>query len=213
MGYDESMKTIYFLFFVLGCSTMDRESCLTTNWYEKGVEDGKVRGENRFPEYRRECTKERISIATKSQEYQKGILEGLRSWCTFQNGFNEGLEGRGSTSLCDSVSPAFARGVEEGFVEFRNSLKRKRDEDELNKRYNSERDLFRNKILSDSDTRECAVDSDCMKEGKCRFNRCAHNNQYCTYGYECKVRGWCREVTEYARDRSVLSIRVCDYGR
>lgn len=207
------MKNILFLFFVLSCSSMDRESCLTTNWYERGVEDGKQRGENRFPEYKRECGKERISIAQKSQEYQKGILEGLRSWCSFQNGFNEGLEGRGTTSLCDNVNPAFARGVEEGFLEFRNSLRRKRDEDELNKRYNSERDNFRSKILSQSNSRECAVDSDCMKEGECSFNRCAHNGQYCTYGYECKIRGRCREITEYARDRSVLSIRICDYAR
>lgn len=207
------MKNFFLLLLFLSCSTMDRESCLTTNWYEKGVEDGKVRGENRFPEYRRECAKERISIAPRAPEYQKGILEGLRFWCTFQNGFNEGLEGRGTTSLCDTISTSYARGVEEGFMEYRASQRRKRDQDELDKRYNSERDNFRSKILSQSNTKECSVDSDCMKEGECRFNRCAHNNQYCAYSYECKVRGWCREVTEYGRDRTVLSIRVCDYGR
>lgn len=207
------MKFLFLLLLFSSCASMDRESCLMTNWYEKGVEDGKVRGENRFSEYRRECAKERISIAPKVREYEKGILEGLRTWCTFQNGFNEGLEGRGSTALCDSVNPSFARGVEQGFMEFRASQRRKRDLDELDKRYNTEKESFRNKVLTRSNTRECSVDSDCVKEGECRFNRCAHNNQYCGYSYECKIRGWCREVTEYDRDRNVLTIRVCDYGR
>lgn len=198
------------MFFLLACSSMDRKTCLSTNWYEKGVEDARDRGEDHFEKYKRECAEERISIFQHSQAYKKGILEGLRSWCTFQNGFNRGLEGHGGTGLCDTINPAYGRGYEEGYREFRLTQRRQRDEEERSRKYKSEQDAYRQRVLSRSNTKECTVDHDCQKDGECRFNRCTHDNKTCTYNYECKVRGWCREVSEMAHSQRV-SLRVCDY--
>lgn len=206
------MKLLILLFLVVSCSSMDRESCLATNWYDKGVRDGSSSGQDKFLQYQRECSQERISILSRSGEYKKGLIEGLRSWCTFQNGFNRGLDGYGGTVVCDNINPAFGRGYEEGYREYRIDQRRKRDTEEREKKYSGERDEFRRKMISRSDSKECAVDSDCHKDGDCRFNRCAHNNQYCSYSYECKVRGRCREITEYSREGERFSVRLCDYG-
>lgn len=207
------MRLITLLLLIISCSSMDRERCLTADWYQEGVKDGSDRGEDHFLEYKRECGKEGISIVDGTGPYKKGILEGLRTWCSFKNGFNQGLAGRSDTSRCDTINPAFIRGYEEGFREYREARRRKIEEEKWEKRYTGEREEFRNRVLSRTSTKECAVDSDCRTEGECKFNRCAHNNLNCTYNYECKVSGWCREISEEAKDRTVLTIRVCDYGK
>jgi hypothetical protein len=204
------MKYLILMFVLISCSSMDRKTCLTTNWYEKGLVDARDRGEDEFESYKRACAEESVSIFSKSQEYKKGFLEGLRSWCTFQNGFNQGLEGHRGTANCEDVNPAFARGYEEGFREYRLIQRRKRDEEEGEKKYSADKEAFRQRVLSQSDTKECTVDSDCHKQGQCRYNRCAHDNKVCTYDYECKVRGRCREVSEYAHNQRI-TLRVCDY--
>ncbi len=205
------MKYLLILFFFISCSSMDRKTCLTTNWYGKGVEDARARGEDEFEKYKRQCAEESVSIINSSQSYKKGFFEGLRSWCTFQNGFNQGLEGRRGTANCEEVNPDFNRGFEEGFREYRTVQRNKRDQEESEKKYNAEKESFRRRVLSQSDTRECTVDSDCHKDGDCRFNRCAHDNKVCTYNYECRIRGRCREVSEYTHNKRI-SLRVCDYG-
>jgi hypothetical protein len=189
---------------------MDRKTCLSTNWYEQGVKDARETGENDFGKYKRACAEESVSIIVHSQEYKKGVLEGLRSWCTFQNGFNQGLDGHRGTEGCETVNPAYSRGYEEGFREYRLTQRKKRDEEEREKKYNADKEAFRSRVLSHSDTKECTVDSDCHRNGQCRFNRCAHDNSACTYDYECKIKGRCREISEQAHNKRV-SLRVCDY--
>ncbi len=200
------------LFFICACSTMNREECLTTNWHDRGIDDGALGHEN-FTKYQRACGQEGISILSRTGEYQKGFREGLRNWCTFKNGFQEGLSGRNSTAHCEDINPSFARGFEEGFREYRFNERRKRDEEIRDKKYSQEKDDFRQRVLQRSNTKECAVDSDCHTEGVCQFNRCQHNGQACSYHYECKVKGLCREVSDRKSDGSVVSIRVCDYDR
>lgn len=204
------MKYLFLMFLLISCSSMDRKTCLTTNWYDKGLEDARERGEDEFEKYKRACAEESVPIISYSQAYKKGFLEGLRSWCNFQNGFNQGLAGHKGTVKCEDINPAFSRGYEEGFREFRVIQRRKRDEEESEKKYNADKDAFRNRVLSQSDTKECTVDSDCHRQGECKFNRCAHDNSVCTYNYECKVRGRCREVSEYAHNKRI-TLRVCDY--
>ena len=210
------MKAVFALLFLsvaVSCSSWDRERCLTTDWYQKGVEDSAADGSGNFHPYKRACAKEGISVAGYSSDYEKGVLEGMRSWCNFQNGFNQGLEGRNATSKCDRINPAFARGVEEGYREFRVTQRRKRDEDEREKRYRNESEDFRRRVLGTSDTKECFVDSDCKKSGSCVFSRCQHNNQTCTFSSDCEIRGYCREVSEYNSAGQRLSLRVCDFDR
>jgi hypothetical protein len=204
------MKYLFFLLVLIGCSSMDREKCMTTNWYEKGVEDGASKGKDFFVEYKRECANKGVTINVAETNYHKGVGEGLKSWCSYTNGLSQGLEGRKTTPRCDSISTAYTRGYEEGYREFVISMRKKREEDERKKIYNSEMESFRSKVLR-SDTKECSVDSDCHKEGQCEFGHCAHNNQNCTYNYECKMRGWCREVSEWTPEKTRLSLRVCDY--
>lgn len=206
------MKFVFLIALLVSCSSWDRERCLTTNWYQRGVTDVAETGHGDFPAYQRACAEEGISIISHTKEYERGMTEGMRSWCSFQNGFNQGLNGQGGTLRCDNVNPAFARGYEEGYREFRLNARRKRDQEELERKYTEEKEQFRRRVLSQSNTKECVVNSDCQREGLCRFSRCEHNQKACTYNYECRISGRCREVTDYARDRSVLTIRVCDYG-
>lgn len=203
---------ILVLFILSSCSTWDRETCLTTDWYKKGVEDASESGSGNFNPYKRECAKEGVSVAAYSSNYDKGLLEGMRSWCTFQMGFNQGLDGKTKTAMCDNINPAFARGVEEGYREFRVVQRRKRDEEERKKRYDQETDTFKRRVLLNSQTKECYVDSDCRRNGDCTFGQCKNDRRSCHFNSDCEERGVCREISDMASDGTRLTIRVCDYN-
>lgn len=199
-------------FFFISCSTWDREKCLTTDWYRKGVEDASQYGSGNFHPYKRECAKEGVSVSAYSSNYEKGLLEGMRSWCTFQTGFNQGLDGKTATSMCDNINPAFARGVEEGYREFRVVQRRKRDEEERKKKYDQETEEFKRRVLITSDTKECFVDSDCRRNGDCSFGQCKNDRRTCRFSSDCDERGRCREVSRMASDGTRIAVRVCDYN-
>lgn len=206
------MKSLLFLLLFVSCSSWNKEACLTTNWYHKGVEDAARSGSGNFNPYKRACAEAGVSITSSSGRYEKGVLEGMRSWCTFQNGFNQGLDGKVATAQCDQINPAFARGVEEGYREFRVVQRRKRDDEEREKKYRADTEEFRSRVIHTSNTKECFVDSDCRKDGDCTFSTCRHNGAKCNFNSDCQVQGYCREVSQSTVNGPNIRLRVCDYA-
>jgi hypothetical protein len=73
---------------------------------------------------------------------------------------------------------------------------------------------FKHKVLRSSDTKECNVDSECMKEGECSFGKCRNDGRRaCIFAKDCEVRGRCEEVSESSSHGPPMRIKVCDYGR
>jgi hypothetical protein len=204
------MKYLFLLLVLTGCSSVTRDKCHTTDWYKKGLEDASRNGKEYFTEYKRECINAGATINVAESSYRKGIADGMKNWCNYTNGLSEGLAGRKSTPQCDQISTSFVKGYEQGYKEFVVSMRKKREEDERRKIYSAESEAFRRRGLT-QDSKQCAVDSDCHKEGNCEFNRCEHNNQTCSYSYECKVKGHCREMKEYNSEQKLITYRVCDY--
>src|SRR5690606_21857100 len=82
-----------------GCASMSEEECLTADWYERGVLDGR-RGEpgNYVHEHHEACAK--VGVTPDNEAWQRGRSVGIRYFCTPENGERVGLEGRAYRHTC-----------------------------------------------------------------------------------------------------------------
>jgi len=92
-----------------GCATLNKDECLTADWYQIGYEDG-ARGypDTRIASHREACAKHGISPDFRS--YQDGHGEGLITFCTPRNGFVQGKKGYNYTGICPP-------SLEDGFLD------------------------------------------------------------------------------------------------
>lgn len=82
-----------------GCATMNKNECLTADWYQIGYEDGaNGQSETRIGSHREACAKH--GIAPNLQQYQDGHQEGVISFCSPRNGFVQGQKGYQYTGIC-----------------------------------------------------------------------------------------------------------------
>ncbi|MEJ2045391.1 MAG: DUF2799 domain-containing protein [Reinekea sp.] len=97
-----------------GCATMNKEECLTADWYQVGYEDG-ARGfsDTRIGNHREACAKH--GIAPDFRAYQDGHEEGVIRFCTPRNGFAQGQKGYSYTGICPpSLEDDFLDGYSAG---------------------------------------------------------------------------------------------------
>jgi len=89
------------------CATLEKDECAVANWYELGRADGE-RGRNisRASSYRADCAK--FGIPIDDQSYRAGWDLGIRQYCTPENGFDRGINGRFSSNSCPAeLEPQF----------------------------------------------------------------------------------------------------------
>jgi hypothetical protein len=99
---------------IQGCATMDQEECLASDWHAIGFEDG-ARGYpvDRIGQHRKACADH--GIAPDLAAYRQGRDEGLRHYCTAQNGFNLGAKGSNYAGGCpEDLAADFAMAYGEG---------------------------------------------------------------------------------------------------
>jgi hypothetical protein len=95
-----------------GCASLDRNECLTADWYAIGLEDGaRGRAVERLGDHRRACAKH--NVTPDASRYVAGRNEGLKSFCTYQRGFSEGRAGHAYVAGCPEPS-AFLAGYKRG---------------------------------------------------------------------------------------------------
>ena len=102
------------LMVVQGCATMDQEECITSDWHAVGFEDG-ARGYpvDRISRHRKACAQH--GITTDLGAYRQGRDEGLRHYCTAQNGFNVGSSGSSYAGVCpEDLADDFELAYSEG---------------------------------------------------------------------------------------------------
>jgi hypothetical protein len=95
------LKRFLVLLFPLlsGCATLDRNECLSANWYAVGLEDGaQGRPLERLGEHRRACAE--YKVAPDAERYMAGRGEGLKSFCTYERGYAHGRAGQGYAGTC-----------------------------------------------------------------------------------------------------------------
>lgn len=82
-----------------GCASMSEEECLTADWYERGVRDGRNGQHHDYiAQHREACAK--VGVVPKEQLYRLGHNLGIREYCTPDNGARQGRLGNHYRNAC-----------------------------------------------------------------------------------------------------------------
>lgn len=98
-----NFKNLFFLLsifaFLSGCTTMSETECLSTNWEQVGLEDGK-KGVGSFSasSYQESCGK--YDVPVDMAAYNQGHVNGVALFCQADNGFELGEQGYKYTVYC-----------------------------------------------------------------------------------------------------------------
>jgi len=102
------------LLIVAGCASVSKEDCLVTDWYELGRTDGRM-GKNRTALQGRAKACLEHGISADRQAYYAGHDQGLKSYCTEQNGFDLGQKGLPFNTVCPlQLDAGFRAGYNKG---------------------------------------------------------------------------------------------------
>lgn len=99
---------------ISGCATLSEGECLTADWYQIGRNDG-ARGYERarLYEHRKACME--YGVTPQSTLYYEGRQLGLKTYCTPQNGFQQGRSGQPYHNVCPAeLEPAFLHEYRQG---------------------------------------------------------------------------------------------------
>jgi hypothetical protein len=98
-----------------GCATMNRSECQTVDWQTVGYEDG-VTGQSsdRIARHRKACAK--YGVTPDLRAYQLGREQGLREYCTVDNGYRLGERGAQLPGFCPAdLHGDFSSAYRDGF--------------------------------------------------------------------------------------------------
>src|SRR5262245_58288372 len=125
-----------------GCASMDRNQCLSANWYAIGLEDG-ARGQplERLGTHRRACAE--YGVAPDAERYVAGRDEGLKTFCTYERGLSTGRSGQSYAGSCPAN---LARGFLAGYQLGRDLYDTHRQLDELQKQIAHSKSLLKDGI-------------------------------------------------------------------
>lgn len=92
-----------------GCASISQEECLLGDWYQIGLSDGQNGRSNRAADYSKDCSEYQVKMDLKS--YNKGRSEGLKTYCSYDNGVMMGQSNQRYTNVCPAdLSSAFLSG-------------------------------------------------------------------------------------------------------
>lgn len=103
------------LLIVTGCSSnLSKKECLNADWRLIGLEDGSLGYPlARIGRHRQACAK--VDVVPDQQQYQTGLKEGYKTYCTRANGYNIGVSGKSHHSVCTGqAGSAFLRAFSDG---------------------------------------------------------------------------------------------------
>ena len=115
MGF---MAVMAILLMTAGCASVSKEDCLVTDWYEIGRMDGR-QGKQRtvFQGRAKACLEHGVNADR--QAYYAGHDQGLRYYCTEQNGFELGQKGLPYNPVCPlQLETDFRAGYNKGMQYF-----------------------------------------------------------------------------------------------
>ena len=96
------------------CANMNESDCLTADWRLIGFEDGSFgKNQSHISQHRKECAEH--GVTPDLAVYRKGHLEGSKNFCTTNNGFSRGRQGKGYGRNCPTqFEAAFLSGFTDG---------------------------------------------------------------------------------------------------
>jgi len=87
------------IFLISGCATLSKQECLIGDWQAIGYNDG-VAGyySDRLASHTKACAK--TNVAPDYQTWEHGRKLGLQQYCTVNNAYNVGRDGRQLNNVC-----------------------------------------------------------------------------------------------------------------
>ncbi|MGB9093991.1 MAG: DUF2799 domain-containing protein [Gallionella sp.] len=101
-----------------GCASMSKKDCENADWRTIGYNDG-ARGIyfTNLDSYRKRCSE--YQIAPDANAYQTGWNQGIRSYCTSDNGYRAGVAGQAFQNICPAdVAPGYRVGWQQGIRQY-----------------------------------------------------------------------------------------------
>ncbi|MCG6934148.1 MAG: DUF2799 domain-containing protein [Gallionella sp.] len=101
-----------------GCASMSKKDCETADWRTIGYNDG-ARGIyfTHLDSYRKRCSE--YQITPDANAYQTGWNQGIRSYCTSDNGYRAGVAGQAFQNVCPAdVAPGYRVGWQQGIRQY-----------------------------------------------------------------------------------------------
>ncbi len=97
-----------------GCATMDKSECREADWTMIGLEDGaKGRPLSYISRHRKSCAE--YGVSPDLARYKRGHGDGLKQFCTPENGYRIGRAGRSYDNVCPTtLSGNFLAGYQTG---------------------------------------------------------------------------------------------------
>ncbi len=97
-----------------GCATMDKSECREADWTIVGLEDGaKGRPLSYISRHRKSCAE--YGVSPDLARYKRGHGDGLKQFCTPENGYRIGRAGRSYDNVCPTMlSGQFLAGYQTG---------------------------------------------------------------------------------------------------
>lgn len=85
------------------CASLNEDECLMADWYQIGFTDGASGvAESYIGKHRKACSKHGVQI--RLQQWLAGRDDGLRRYCTEENGLQQGLTGKHYLGVCSGES-------------------------------------------------------------------------------------------------------------
>jgi hypothetical protein len=82
-----------------GCAVISEDECHAGLWYERGIQDGaRGRGQPLVYQIAQKC--QEYGVRMDSEAWLRGHEEGVEQFCTPENGFMQGRNGRGYEGVC-----------------------------------------------------------------------------------------------------------------
>ncbi|PID71577.1 MAG: hypothetical protein CSB34_06810 [Desulfobulbus propionicus] len=124
-----------------GCASLNREECVTGDWYGIGYRDGvQGRVKSQVARHQKACSEYQIKLDL--EEYMRGREQGLRGYCTPGNGYRQGVRGAGYNYVCPREYEAdFLTAYKRGRELYLQEQEVKRLEQELKELQADEEDL------------------------------------------------------------------------
>ncbi|MEQ9465164.1 MAG: DUF2799 domain-containing protein [Haliea sp.] len=135
-----------------GCAAMSEQECLSTDWYERGVADGRAgHPSGRIDSYREACAG--VEVRPDIALWQQGREAGLEEFCQLPLAVERGLNGYSYSRVCND--PNYDR-----LYHSARALGDVRDQIEsIDAQFSArEQDLLYNKKLSDQQRQQLAIE-------------------------------------------------------
>lgn len=96
------------------CANMNKSDCLTADWQIIGFEDGNFgKNQSHISRHRKECAQH--GVTPDLTAYRKGHFDGSKNFCTTDNGFSRGRQGKDYNRSCpEQFESAFLMGFTDG---------------------------------------------------------------------------------------------------